>query len=86
MGMLLLVALAGCSGTPTRPDHAGRDSVAPRQEMAPRPPAQQLVAADMLGRPYRYGGASLRGFDFSGLVRYAFGRAGIMVPRTTAAQ
>jgi cell wall-associated NlpC family hydrolase len=42
------------------------------------------VARQMLGTPYRYGGASpQRGFDCSGLVHYAYKRAGIHVPRTT---
>ena len=44
------------------------------------------VAQRMLGVPYRPGGASPRGFDCSGLVRYSFNQAGIEVPRTAAEQ
>ena len=34
------------------------------------------TALKMLGAPYRYGGASPRGFDCSGLVVYSYGKAG----------
>lgn len=41
----------------------------------------------MVGKPYRFGGASpSAGFDCSGLVQFSFQQAGIVLPRTTAAQ
>jgi cell wall-associated NlpC family hydrolase len=43
-------------------------------------------AARMLGKPYRYGGSSPRGFDCSGLVYYSYRKAGIVIPRTTHEQ
>jgi cell wall-associated NlpC family hydrolase len=49
---------------------------------------ERMVAAALaqVGRPYRYGGETTRGFDCSGLVRYAHGTVDIEVPRRTREQ
>lgn len=41
------------------------------------------IAYQQVGVPYRYGGANAQGFDCSGLVHYAYGRAGKRIARTT---
>jgi murein DD-endopeptidase len=45
-----------------------------------------LTAQRMIGVPYHYGGNNPRGFDCSGLVFYAYGEAGLLVPRTSGEQ
>lgn len=42
------------------------------------------AAMSMIGRPYRYRGATPAGFDCSGLVQYSFRAAGMDVPRATS--
>ncbi|MDH4107346.1 MAG: C40 family peptidase [Gammaproteobacteria bacterium] len=41
------------------------------------------VAVKQVGVPYRYGGHGESGFDCSGLVHFAYSRAGKSLPRTT---
>ena len=48
--------------------------------------AALLAAESRIGAPYRYGGAGPDAFDCSGLVAYAYGKAGVDVPRTAAQQ
>ena len=44
------------------------------------------LAKSLLGSPYKYGGASPKGFDCSGLVYYTHGKKGIRTPRTSLQQ
>jgi len=44
------------------------------------------IAHEMIGAPYRFGGADPSGFDCSGLVFYAYRNAGIAISRTTSDQ
>lgn len=46
------------------------------------------IAEQEIGRPYEYGGegANGDGFDCSGLIQYAYGEAGIALPRTSVQQ
>jgi murein DD-endopeptidase len=79
LGIGVAVLLASCAGNAER-SRGG----AP----ASRDAAAQAVsyAQEMIGKPYRYGGASPAGFDCSGLVQYSYRRAGIHLPRATPAQ
>ncbi len=51
-----------------------------------RSPAEiaAIAALHQLGTPYKYGGSSPNGFDCSGLVVFAYQKAGVQLPRTTA--
>jgi cell wall-associated NlpC family hydrolase len=44
------------------------------------------TALDVMGMPYRWGDEGEEGFDCSGLIRYAFGRQGITLPRRSREQ
>jgi hypothetical protein len=44
------------------------------------------TALDVMGMPYRWGDAGEEGFDCSGLIRYAFGKQGITLPRRSRDQ
>ena len=44
------------------------------------------TALAKLGSPYRYGAAGPNAFDCSGLVKWSFAQAGIVLPRTSLAQ
>lgn len=94
---LLLVAIAffvtGCSSTPNKPSaseqHTSSQSKTWEQSTTLKySKGQQIVsiADSLIGSPYRYGGASPRGFDCSGLVYYTHQQLDIAVPRTTKQQ
>lgn len=76
--LALLIVLAGCAGTPPRPE---RSSAAITLGVRAAALADRLI-----GAPYRYGGSSPDGFDCSGLVVYVYRELGIALPRTAAEQ
>jgi murein DD-endopeptidase len=76
-----LLAIVGCSSTPERRETAIAQPapISLGDEIA-------LRAISQVGKPYRYGGADLNGFDCSGLVFYIHRELGYTVPRTAAEQ
>lgn len=86
--VLLSVVLTGC-GTTT---YVQRDEPArPASGMTEALPVNvgdeiALRAISLVGKPYRYGGADLQGFDCSGLVYYIHQALGLEAPRTAADQ
>ena len=90
-----LLTLSACAGAPSRTIPTTRTPAVPSSPPAPRradddaAPGRTVarLAMDMVGVPYRYGGADpRRGFDCSGLVYYTYTAVGHAVPRTSQAQ
>lgn len=79
-GLLAALLLGACAGTPSRGEPATAGGLPSL--------GQRIVASAMaeLGKPYRYGGNGPDAYDCSGLVRFAHGAQGIIVPRTTEEQ
>lgn len=80
----LLVGLLWLSGCAT-PSHPGASAASRGDHTGVR---QRILASAerLIGAPYRLGGESPEGVDCSGLVQFAYSRAGIRVPRTAAQQ
>ncbi len=89
-GLLLLAILyfAGCATAPVSAPITSPPAVNAAPEPASTPVRAEVIrhARDMIGKPYRFGGTTPRGFDCSGLVFYSYQKAGIVVPRTTREQ
>ena len=77
---ILAAMLSACSTAPQVPE---RQTALASNEVAAK---ATVYARDMLGKPYMYAGDSPAGFDCSGLVKYSYGRAGIVLPRDTQSQ
>ncbi|MFI7447069.1 C40 family peptidase [Nonomuraea sp. NPDC049714] len=76
---------SGSSGTKAAKSakSAKRAKVARQQLMAGKAVA---VAKKQIGDPYRYGGTGPGSFDCSGLVQFAWKKAGVKIPRVTYSQ
>lgn len=71
-----LLSLAACSSVPHQSYEEPGDGGA----------AVARAAAQLVGTPYHFGGADLKGFDCSGLASFAYEEAGVEIPRTAEAQ
>jgi cell wall-associated NlpC family hydrolase len=82
----LLFFVVACASTPhpaSPPAQRGGGSVAERGDSSVAERAAHH-AAQLVGKPYRYGGASpSSGFDCSGLVQWSYAQAGRKLPRST---
>jgi cell wall-associated NlpC family hydrolase len=79
---LMLIYLAGCASAP-RP----KAPDAPVERVQGAGARAAWRAANLVGMPYRFGGASpVDGFDCSGLVHFSYREAGVALPRDTSAQ
>jgi len=81
--VIAVLALAGCASTPQKAPVAASGSTKPTADLAGQAAG---YAQTMVGKPYRYGGSSPKGFDCSGLVLYSYKQAGVSLPHSTDKQ
>jgi peptidoglycan DL-endopeptidase CwlO len=76
------------AGSTTGQTGSGTDRTvsAPSTGTSSRAQAALAAAMTQVGTPYRSGGTAPGGFDCSGLVYWAFAKAGVSLPRTSFAQ
>ena len=75
VALLLPLVLAACAS-----------ASAPKQDLSSPYDRAATSAEKMVGKPYRYGGASPSGFDCSGLVLFSYQQAGVTLPHNTLQQ
>jgi murein DD-endopeptidase len=78
-------ALVGCASNPRDRD-VSLITETPTVTASPIGDEIAFRAIAQVGKPYRYGGADLNGFDCSGLVFFIHRELGMTVPRTAAEQ
>jgi cell wall-associated NlpC family hydrolase len=76
------------SDTEPPPPASADDGIAATGAAAPARLRTMVVATalEVMGTPYRWGGTDSNGFDCSGLIQFAYGEQGLILPRTSRDQ
>lgn len=83
-------AVAAAAAAAVAPVHVPKPvppaSVGPKATASGAAGVALAAAMSAMGKPYRWGATGPSAFDCSGLMQWAFARAGVRLPRTSAAQ